>query len=141
LPRSVAPFRIELRASRVSRGWLGLVHGLALLACLFNGLPIWSRAVLACLVLVSGGLSVKTALLAPGVRELQWQKDKGWLLATGQGQELSAQLLGSSRVWTRFALLHFAAGNRRLNLVVWPDSLEPEDFRRLRVLLTVEGPD
>jgi len=62
-----------------------------------------------------------------------------WQLHISQ-QKLQAQLLADSVVTPLFAILQFKLkGAGRSSVVIFPDSLRHDDFRRLRVRLKVEG--
>ena len=114
---------------------LGL-HVLSFLAAWLNPLPVWLRLFLSLSVLLSYWLTYR---YKPKIIALRLQPDGTCGLHLAGGAEIEAALLGSSLVNTGFVLLHFQAETRRYSLLICRDSLEAEEFRRLRVALNVAG--
>lgn len=56
-------------------------------------------------------------------------------LQFSQGQVATMQVLPSSVVTAHFIVLHLANAERRVNLVVWPDSAPAEVLRQWRIYL------
>jgi len=61
-----------------------------------------------------------------------------WKLSDRSGEEYTAEVLGSSTVTSRCAILVFkTSSKRRRSVILMADSLEAEPFRSLRQQLTV----
>ncbi len=71
--------------------------------------------------------------------QLQFNAKRGWLIRQAQGEEW-ASLLPGSVVSPFFTLLRFRtdAGAHRASVLL-PDNIDAQTFRRLRVMLKVEG--
>jgi toxin CptA len=138
-----APIKLRLRPSRIGRAGLLTAALLALAAIGLADLPFPARVLAALAV----GISVLRAWRPPMPLELRLQPDGRleWRDAATSWQ--AASVLGSSVVNPWLSVLAWRPeGQRRVRyLVVYPDSLHPDDFRRLRVWLRwraeIEGRD
>lgn len=129
---------------RPSRRLLGLVaglHGLALLAIWQAYIP-WPYALLASVLLLAAAAHYAWRWRWPGARQVVALAEstpagsEGWWLQTGDGREHCAQLLPDTVVWRLMLVLRFrAAAGGVFHVVLLPDSLPPEGFRRLYVRL------
>jgi toxin CptA len=105
---------------------------------------VWPwRALLLAAVLLSGVYMAAGPVLRRlpwSVREAVWQPDGAWTLTLGSGEEIEGRLLASSYVSTALVVLNFrCSGWRPCSLVLFPDGLEPDVLRRLRVRLRLAG--
>ena len=71
---------------------------------------------------------------------LVWQSDNAWQISTGAGRRVSAYLLPTSTCYATFVALNFRIENelwwnRRISIVIFPDAIDKEVFRQLRVRL------
>ena len=116
----------------------------ALVAVLSARLPLWQQ-VLA--LLFWGGLAVSEwrHWRQPAVSVLQ-ERSSDWWLAFGDGRE-GGMRLAHAMVWRWLIVLDFVRPEsaspqlpRRQRVVVLPDALPADDFRRLRVRLALGPP-
>lgn len=137
--KSEPPLRLEPRRSRQLALALLLVHGAAMGAVMNLTLPAWAMVGLVGGVIVSLYHAFNTHVLgrsATAICSLYWAADGQWTLVTCAGESLEGRLLSGSYVHPRLVLLGFALarGGRRM-VVLLPDSLDRQTFRRLLVRL------
>ncbi|MCB1874538.1 MAG: hypothetical protein KDH88_01030 [Chromatiales bacterium] len=141
--RYAAPLHLEPRPSVWLEHALILAHGLAVLSlALIEGHPPWIWPLSALIILGGVHLVRKHArLLHPAsLVGLVWDAGGEWILRRRDGQEFKACLLGDSLLTARLVILNFSRSRwRRVSLVIPPDRLDKESFRRLRVRLRIEG--
>lgn len=87
------------------------------------------------MLLLSYFLRYKTS----ACKRIVWQSGNNWLLTTGDVTS-KAVLLPETLVsfWLVILLFRFEDG-RRCSVLICPDSVHPDVFRRLRVRLKLEG--
>jgi hypothetical protein len=69
---------------------------------------------------------------------IMYGEQEGWRVRIGEGSEIHAKLLGSSVSTRWITILHFRTGQKRFqSFVIFPDSLDAEDYRRLRMILRI----
>jgi len=124
------------KPSRALAVFLWAAHALSLLAAWLNPLPVGLRLILSVCVLFSLWAALRRS--RGGITGLRLQPDGSWILHEGDA-EVEASLLGRSLSTPWFVLLHFRTETRRPALLVCRDSLDPDAFRRLRVVLQVVG--
>ena len=126
---------LATRPSRFQQGLTLLLHALALLALQqAGGLPWPLRLALA------GGVLLSAVLAWRGERRrgefLREAGEEWWLECRGRRGMVR---LTRARTWRYLVVVDFAGewqGRRwREQLVLWPDAVAPDDFRRLRVRL------
>ena len=122
---------------------LTLTHSGAIGALFIVSLPGWTTVGLAVAVLGSYvWLVAHHALLwhPRSVRRLRWGSGGRWQVGSRDGQELSATLSPDSfvRPWLTILRLRPESGGLVRNVVLLPDMLDAEAFRRLRVRLRLE---
>ena len=126
-----APLRLELLPSRRLRRWRLLVHGAGVLTVPLLQSPTLGVCVL-CLLLISffHRAAMPSALL--------WRSDGRWECTIGASLE-QAELARSAVVqpWLVILPLRCEGRHRVRHLVVVPDMLSAQDFRRLRVRLRI----
>lgn len=126
---------LATRPSRFQQGLTLLLHSLALLALLrAGGLPWPPRLALALLVALAAVLAVRAER-----RRREYLREAGeewWLESRGRSGMVR---LVRARTWRYLVVVDFAGEGqgrrRRERLVIWPDAVAPDDFRRLRVRL------
>ncbi len=148
-PRYAAPLWLEPQPSRRLGGLLILLHLIAALALFATGLSAGFTGALAGLLLLSLGYSLSLHarwITPPGwlatrrIESLLWDSEGRWQLTLADGSQHDATLQRDYYLHPGLLLLNFAGDrDRRLTLVLLPDSLPPEVHRQLRVRLRVEG--
>ena len=127
---SVAEFRPQ--ASRALAAWTVAAHGLAALSLAVSGFP----AAAGLLVIAVVPFSLRRALrpLGPDVRCIIWSPAGGWARRSVSHQYIPMELAPSSVV-TRVAIfLHWRDDRGVWRVLIPRDSLDEDDYRRLRVL-------
>ena len=131
---------IRLRPSRILAAMLLLAHGGAAAAVIASGMPRELQAVLVLLLVANAGLAARRAALLrspDSVIALEIAPDDALSIQTRRGDRIGCEVLGSSYVASFLVVLNLRGkddgGTRRA--VMLPDSLDPEDFRKLRVWL------
>ena len=73
------------------------------------------------------------------VHQFVWGADDDLTLITGDGQAKKAKLVATSYVQSWMTVLNFDVGQRfrPYSVVLLPDAIDPDVFRRLRVRLTL----
>lgn len=137
------PLRLELKPSRYLYLLILISYGGASLLLWLT--PLWwvLKLLLTLLLLGDGRRQLRRHVWyrpPAAIQELIWKEDGRWVrpgAGTIQDTELT---LKQSFVHPRLVVLNFAAGRWRTNsVVILPDALDRDTFRRLRVRLRVEG--
>ena len=135
---------------------LCLLFGGALVIIWLLDLAVWT-ALSGSLLLVSmylltlmrhgwlSGLATRLGPLSRLVEELAYTAEGDWQLRFADGQVHDAELLPSSTVHPKVTTLNFVLRGQsrfrtRRSVVILPDSISKDDFRRLRVLLLSQPP-
>ena len=128
----VPPLRIELGRSRRLRLWRRATHCAAALT-----LPLLQSFPLMAVVAVALGISLLRRSRQPSL--LLWRSDGIWELTLYDGSVQTAILHGPAFVHPALVIvpLYDEQRSRCHRLVVVPDMVPPETFRRLRVRLNV----
>jgi toxin CptA len=131
--------QFKLSPSRYFAAMLIISHGSALAALFPTVLPVWAKAALSLLISFSLLHHLwRDALLIPGssVVGLQVEGEK-IVMALRDGKLLEGGLLHDSLVTPFITVLNVLPEGARFarSVVIWPDSLERESFRQLRVIL------
>ena len=129
--------RLEVQPSRLLLRIQFLVHGLALMVLAYPlGVPIWVRGLLFGGLVASLLFTLRSDTLT-GVRVLLLDGHNQWYWRRTDGVQEALRLRNDSWLGTHLAVLRFdrEAGGRTLNVVILPDSLDADSFRRLRVRL------
>ena len=140
-PGYAAPLRLELRPSRRLALYLGVTHAGAL--ALLPLLPVapLTGALLAALVMLSLAREFPARVLMRGERAvvaLVWTREGDWHLLERGGRTRVCRLRPGSFRHPLLTVLGFSGG-RRCSVVLLPDSLDRDSFRRLRVRLGLHG--
>jgi len=130
---AAAALRLELKASRLLAGALVLAHALALAAA-WMSLAGWTRYAAWAVILASLWRVWAPSRAAALSLELHEDGRASWRSLGGSWHE--GRLGASHFVSTPLAVMELESeGGRAKWVVVMPDSLSSEDFRRLRVWL------
>jgi hypothetical protein len=136
------PLLLEPGVSRRLGGLLALSHGAALAVLPFSGLPPLPAAALALSVVLSWLRSHRRDVLRrdpDAIASLIWESGNRCRLLLRSGEEIGAVLrpFGFLQPW--LVILHFRRDDgRAARLVLLPDMLDRETFRRLRVRLLID---
>ncbi|CAL1239650.1 protein YgfX [Candidatus Methylocalor cossyra] len=134
MEKSVAPLKLALEPSPTLCRAIALVHGLAVLSALANGLPAMVKALLVAAIAWSFHRTRRDHCTAPRVLGVTCHLDGRWEVL-GRDGATPAQLLGSTCVTPWLVVLHLASGRRTIAIPICRDSVDPDGFRRLRVAL------
>ncbi len=137
------PLRLELQPSRYLVFFVLISYGGALLLLWVTSLWWVLKLVLSLVLLGDGRRQWRRHVWfqhPAALKELIWKEDGRWV-APGEGTAEDLELtLKQSFVHPWLVVLNFAAGHWRTHsVVILPDALAPETFRRLRVRLRMEG--
>jgi hypothetical protein len=136
------PLRLEPGVSRRLDGFLALSHGAALAVLPFCGLPPLPVAAMALGVVLSWLRTRRRDVLRrdPGsIALLVWEEGNRVSLTLRSGQETGATLRPFVFMQPWLVILHFRCDDgRAARLVLMPDMLDADSFRRLRVRLLID---
>lgn len=136
------PLRLEPGVSRRLGRFLALSHGAALAVLSFSGLPTLLTAALALSVVLSWLCSRRRDVLRrdpDAIGALVWEEGNRWQLTLRSGEEINAVLRPFVFMQPWLVILHFRSDDgRAAHLVLLPDMLDRETFRRLRVRLLID---
>lgn len=132
--------KTNLRPSRILAAILVLAHGAAIAMVVLAGLPLWPALIAIAALVASLVYDVRqTALLrAPdAVSAFEITADDKFSIQTRSGECLECEVLGSTYVTYFLTILNLKAidSGKNKRAVILPDSLDAEDFRKLRVWL------
>lgn len=116
------------------------VHCAAIILIVLVGLPQWLQAVAIATLVVSLVFYVRqTALLRSphAVIAIEVASDDAFSVQTRRGDWLECEVLGSTYVASFLTVLNLRELEKRAvrHVVILPDGVDAEDFRRLRVWL------
>ncbi|MEW5756941.1 MAG: protein YgfX [Pseudomonadota bacterium] len=137
------PLRLELKPSRYLYLLILIGYGGALLLLWLT--PLWwpVKLLLTLALLGDGWRQVRRHVWyrhCAAIPALIWHEDGRWVVPGDGTREDSELTLKQSFVHPWLVVLNFAAGRWRTNsVVILPDALEHDTFRRLRVRLRMEG--
>lgn len=130
------PLELELTPSRRETFFVYGIYGLTLLSIWQLPWPLWGRLIFLCTVFVL--VSVLRRRQKKYSR-IVWQAGNHWLI-TSKGVTDTAMLQQQSLVTTWLVILLFKITDHGdIAIVIWPDSIQPNVFRRLRVRLKLEA--
>jgi toxin CptA len=132
--------RIDIRRSRQLALLLGAVHAAALALALAAGLPWWANGLMAVTVVASAARAIALHAwhsLRASLVALELSDDCTLKVQDHRGEWRDAGLLRSSFVTPRLTVLNLRLDGARLarHIIIVPDRVDAEAFRRLRVLL------
>lgn len=144
------PLRFKIVPSRILISIVSLMHLGAIALLIPASLPLWAIAVCSLIITVSltiswsraewitGRLSMEA--IWPKFTEAVWGDEDQWQLFDNHQQLHSAILVPSTYVSARFVVVNLRLENkawycRHRAIVLLPDNIDPETFRRLRIRL------
>lgn len=132
--------RIAIGPSRTLAAVLGIAHMAALVVTVVVALPTWVKFLIAMELVTSGTWSILRLALQRGpsaIVELEVEAGGRISCRTRDGRWREGEVLSSSFVspWLTVLNLRVAGAIRARHLVILPDNVEKDGFRRLRVLL------
>ena len=130
------PLRLELRASRWLTAYLIAGYGGgAVIAALLPLHPVVSLSIGAAALAIGVREFARRVLLrgAAAITGLVWTPAGKWVLLRGDGTVQETRLLPGCYVHPRLTVLRFAGSAS--SVVLFPDSVDRETFRRLRARL------
>ena len=136
------PLRLDIASSRMMGGWVMLVHAMPIL--LLPVLPTgnWlSLAVTAALLfsLVRSWRLQVSRHHPDAVCSMVWGEEKDCLLGLHSGGQEKVSMGAQAFILPWLVILHFNSRRRNMRyLVLLPDMLDRQVFRKLRVRLKVE---
>ena len=143
----IAPvtLRIAIGPSRILAVVLAVAHLAALAVTFIVTLPAWARFLIATTIMVSGTWSICRAALqrsANAIVELEVGEGGHISCRTRDSQRREGEVLSSSFIspWLTVLNLRLAGAARARHVVILPDNVEKDTFRRLRVLLKWSQP-
>jgi toxin CptA len=136
--------RIAIGPSRTLAAVLGIAHIAALVVTVVVALATWVKLLIAMALVTSGTRSILRLALQRGssaIVELEVEAGGRISCRTRDGPWREGQILSSSFVspWLTVLNLRVAAVRAR-HLVIVPDNVEKDAFRRIRVLLRWSRP-
>ena len=138
----VRPLSFDLHASRRLTGFLLVTHLLATIAVLMLPWSMAPRAALVCALLLSLGWSVGRHGLRrlPGaICRVQVSASDAWTLWRRDGRVVTGELAGSTFAHPALVILNFRRAAGTQSVIMLPDSLDSDAFRRLRVHLATRS--
>lgn len=132
--------RVSLRASRRLASVLVVAHTAAAATLIPLALALSAKLVCGMLVAVSLFVSLRRHALLSGssaIREIELEAGEVAEVRNTAGEWRDARVLGSSYVSPALTVLNLRVGGSRFawHVVIVPDSIDAETFRRLRVQL------
>lgn len=125
------PLRLELQSSKRLVRVMCLIHSLALIASVFNNLPLLLRLIVFSAVLVHGYFAFKWKDI--NARQTIEHSETGWRVL---GMEV--EILPTTVISTLAIFLHFKThDNAKHSLVIFNDALSKHDYRDLLVRLKI----
>jgi len=122
--------------------WLLLITAVALVVLMLLQLPGWLNLLIASAVLVGLLRSWRKLVRRShpdAVRSLLWGEDMHCQLTLNSGQQQAVELASHTFILPWLVILYFEAPRwRQQQLVLLPDMLDTDVFRRLRVRLKIE---
>ncbi len=142
---SLPPLRLTPYYSKQLAGYLLTTHLVALFVVITLIKSGWLAFTLAALTLFSFVRSYRCHLSYRGrniIRSAELDGQNKWLLQQADGEECAAELQPNSYIHPRLSVLNFRNEyGKRQSLIVLPDGIDGESFRRLRVRLKLRLAD
>ncbi len=138
------PTRLQISPgpSRLCRNYLISIHALALVAAVNNDLPVAYQALLIAAVYLNFGFNWKRYIQAPPVYTLRYSENYAWQLAEGNGEFSSVTLCGSTVSSALLSIVHMQQPDgKKQALLIFRDSLPPDQYRQLRMELKISTID
>lgn len=141
LQQSVLSFQIPVAPTQADRIWLTLLHVIAVIASLYNSLPIAIRLILVTVIIASWIITVKRNKTDPrNYVEIELRNENQWSLKEKKGRKHSARILPSTVNTPLVVFLHLDLGAKgKRYLMIRRGMLDAEIFRQLRVALKISA--
>ena len=140
--------RINLQPSLLLAGILTLAHGAILLAIALIGIPLWAKIIATVVIVTNGAYCVWRHALLKGADApvaIVISANNAFTFDTRCGESCDCRVSGGTYVKPYLTVLDLkiADGRAIKRIVLLPDSLHADDFRRLRVWLRwkEDGPE
>ncbi len=137
------PIFLQPTPSRILAIGLAVVHLGAIMVLLNLPLPGWGKALVAIAVLVDAAHVFRRYVLFQGdaVTGVISFPDGRWMVTTRLRGECLGEPVGERLVqpWLTVLVFRLVDGRRR-SLILLPDNIDAENFRRLRVRLRISQP-
>ena len=132
-----APVRVPIRLSRWLLAGLSLTHAGAILVLWPVALPLWIKWILLVMIGTGFGYSMRRHLFfsGDGPLELLLNCEDEWFITTGKGETCELQLLTGYYVHPWLVVLPFRGDAGKHTVILTPDMIDADVFRRLRVRL------
>ncbi len=132
--------KISLRPSWILTATFVLAHGVAIAMVVLAGMAPWLEAIAIAALVASLVFNVRQSALlraADAVIGFEIAPDDRFSIQTRRGGWTECEVLGSTYVISFLAILNLKRtdSGRITRAVILPDSLDAEDFRKLRVWL------
>jgi toxin CptA len=136
----VPPLKIELKASRMLTAVLAFAHITVAALLLASGLEAVLAAPLMALLLAGGWRSIRHSarlMSSSCIVALEVTSDSRLSARMRNGRWMACEVLGTTFVASRLTLLNLRerGSNTVRHVVVAPDGIDDDDFRKLRVWL------
>ena len=135
--------QFHLQSSRYLVFVLIAIHSVAMMSMLLLPLPGWAKIVLVILLSASllhylrqnAWLSARSSQVALSLRQQEV------MLTSRESSEVAAKVMAESFVMPLLTIVTVLphGARRKISTVIFPDSLDAESFRKLRVLLKWES--
>ncbi len=136
------PLHLEPKCSTRLAWFLRCTHGAALLVLMFSELTANQTFGLVSMVLVSFVYITSRYVLkifSTSIKSMTWLDNERWILQQRGGETVKASLLGNAFIRPWLVIVCLKDENRkRHNVLLLPDMLDINTFRRLRVRLLIE---
>lgn len=134
------PLQVEPRASKRAAGWLVATHLAGVAVLPFSGLPFGAALLLGAALLASlrhaWSRHVSRRHRA-AIKRFVWREQDDCLAIYGDGTSRACRLAPYAFVTPWLVVLYFRQRRRTCSLLLLPDMLPADTFRRLRVRLRV----
>ena len=128
--------------SSLCRNFLIGLHALAAFACIANALPLIVKVLLFVAVCASLWFNLKQYVNRSERFTLRYSEALGWQLDCGFDEYAAIDLAGSTVSTPFFVILHVKQSDRpKKSILIVKDSIDVEEFRKLRVTLKITGSD
>ena len=136
------PLHLDIAASRLMGGWVILVHAMPILLLPVLHAGSWLNLVIVAAVVCSLVRSWRLQVSRhhpDAVCSMVWGEEKDCLLGLHSGEQEEVNMRAQAFILPWLVILHFNSRRRHMrHLVLLPDMLDREMFRKLRVRLKVE---
>jgi hypothetical protein len=130
-----------IKPSRYRMIFILILHILAVFAVFITQLLVWVQIILTCLVLFHFILLGKWDVRSTCQASLSYIENVGWQLGTEKYQQL-IEIQPSSVVTSFLIVIYYRLAlskRKQLSLVIFPDSLDSKEFKRLLVQLKISA--